>query len=464
MPPKKSNPKKLSAEELEAHADETSGDERLQELRDTGEAIGKIAEDPKAFQRLVEAYRAKDAERFQSALATLGQLQGCRLVCRWLCSKHCVALCLKFCGPIKQPGEVTIAEMREFALVTQRLAQDEQLLKRLLDIYDREDAEAFRAFVAELKLEPYCHQLCHLLCSLQCRRVCELLCPPPPLITKVAHIPTNQISAQGLGAGPSIPPGHTPVDNKPQGNGDHPFGGLAHIEGNFLSVAGATDYKVEWAPAPGGPWTPILATMVDLKLVGINLVSYNRVPDAAGWYAVADIGLLGPTQLTDWQTPAPDALYYLKLTARNSGGIEFSSELVAVLVDNTQPVGPAAGGRPRIDIRQGDKKLGCCETVQRENGPLTISIEATDDNFSELSVSLKGGCGAGHSIFYKSYNGNLADTGAPAPGIDIVWDPWAAGVEPCCYVVFVDIFDRAIVNNSYSGRHHNSNWHSITIA
>jgi hypothetical protein len=135
-----------------------------------------------------------------------------------------------------------------------------------------------------------------------------------------------------------------------------------------------------------------------------------------------------------------------------------------VVVDNTAPIGPAPGGRPGITIRQGDRTLDCCETVKRENGPLTITVEATDDNFSELAVSLKGGCGVGVSIFYKAYNGNLADTGAPAPGIDIVWDPWAAGVDPCCYVVFVDIYDRAIVNNSYSGRHANSNWHSITIA
>jgi hypothetical protein len=102
--------------------------------------------------------------------------------------------------------------------------------------------------------------------------------------------------------------------------------------------------------------------------------------------------------------------------------------------------------------------------VKQGGGPLTITVEATDANFSALDVSLRGGCGVGIGIFSKTYNGNLADTGAPAPGIDIVWDPWAAGVEPCCYVVFVDISDRAIVNNSYAGRHTNSNWHAITIA
>jgi hypothetical protein len=49
-----------------------------------------------------------------------------------------------------------------------------------------------------------------------------------------------------------------------------------------------------------------VAPMFDLQLVFPNLLSYIRSPDAFGWYAVADIGLLGPTQMTDWQTPAPD--------------------------------------------------------------------------------------------------------------------------------------------------------------
>ena len=181
-----------------------------------------------------------------------------------------------------------------------------------------------------------------------------------------------------------------------------------------------------------------------MALVGLNLVNYTRLPDGVGWYDVDDIGLLGATQLTDWQTPAPDALYYLKLTAKNGGATEFSSALVPVRVDNTGPT-PA-----QISIRQGDRDLGCCETVEKDNGPLTITIEGTDDNFSELSVSLKGGCGVAHSIFYKSYGGNTADTGAPAPGIERV-DPWAAGVEPCCYVVDVRIWDRAIVNNGSRG-------------
>lgn len=441
-----------------------SEDDRLAELRESGEAVGKLAEDAKRFKQVVEAFRAEDVAAFRKGLVDAGVDDHCRLICRWLCSKHCVFICSKLCGPIAEQKELDIAEIRAFAEVTAKISRDERLLRRLLDAVDRQDVENWRKLIAELKVQRFCHQLCHWLCFVRCRRICKLLCPDPPLITKVAFIPTTQIDAQGFGAGPSVPPGTTPADNKPAGDGDHPFGGIAHIEGEFFSVAGAFQYKVEYATNPlAGPWHPILAPMSDLRWVP-PLVGYSRVPDALGWYNVADIGLLGPTQLTDWTTPAPDGHYYLKLTVRNAALVEFASPIVPALIDNTAPTGPAPGGRPQITITQGKRILDCCETVTRDGGPLTINIITTDDNFSVLGVDLEGGCGASYGIFSKTYNGNLADTGAPAPGIDIVWDPWAAGVSPCCYVMYVRIWDRAIVNNSYGSRHSNSNWHSITIA
>jgi hypothetical protein len=441
-----------------------SQDDRLNELVETGEAIGKLASTPEAFREAVDAFRARDVERFQSTLSAAGVFGHCHLICRLLCSKHCIFICLELCGPPEVDRELEVDELLEFAKVTERLAQDENLLGRFLDAVETREVKAWRALIQRQKLQRFCHQLCHWLCGVQCRVACSILCPPPPVITKVAEIPTSQISPQGLAAGPSVPPGLTPPDNKPAGDGDHPFGGQAHIEGNFLDVAGVTAYRVDWAANPGGPWTPILAPLDDVHISPGGLMSYQRNPDAGGWYAVADIGLLGPTQLTDWQTPAPDGLYYLRLTARNGAGVEFASPLVAALVDNTAPSGPAPGGRPAISITQQGRTLDCCETVKRGGGPLTITVEAVDANFSVLAVNLRGGCGAAVPIFDKTYNGDLADQGAPAPGLPIVWNPWAAHVSPCCYVIFVEIWDRAIVNNSYGSRHYNANWHSITIA
>ncbi|MDE3179073.1 MAG: hypothetical protein KGM47_05370, partial [Acidobacteriota bacterium] len=206
---------------------DSSIEARLEELRQTGEAIGKLAKDEAAFTRAAEAFRAENADQFQSELSRLGLLPFCILICRWFCSKHCVLVCSKLCREPVNPADITIAEMREFALVTERLTKDEDLLKRFLDAVDKEQADVFSKLLAELKWQRFCHQLCHLLCSIRCRRICRILCPPGPMITEVGLVPTSQIDPTGRAAGPSLPPGPTPADNKPAGVGDHPFGGLA---------------------------------------------------------------------------------------------------------------------------------------------------------------------------------------------------------------------------------------------
>ena len=116
-------------------------------------------------------------------------------------------------------------------------------------------------------------------------------------------------------------------------------------------------------------------------------------------------------------------------------------------------------------------KLGCCEEVEQGKGNLlVITLRASDANFSAISVQLLGGCGASYALvatdgtpLSKTYNGSIADTGYPVD-TEFLWDPWAAGVSPCCYLIYVTISDRAIVNNYWSGGHQSSNWHSITIA
>ena len=115
--------------------------------------------------------------------------------------------------------------------------------------------------------------------------------------------------------------------------------------------------------------------------------------------------------------------------------------------------------------------MGCCEKVERGKGNLVvITITAWDENFSSINVALLGGCGwsfpivdTGGTSLSKTYNGNIADTGYPV-ATEFLWDPWAAKIDPCCYLIDVRINDRAIINNSWSGGHPNENWRSITIA
>ncbi len=178
------------------------------------------------------------------------------------------------------------------------------------------------------------------------------------------------------------------------------------------------------------------------------------------------MGLLGADYLTDWNTrTVPDGEYDVRLVVRTASLAERVSPPVRVVVDNTRPSGPGPGGEPVMTIRQGDRELDCCETVTRDGGPIVVHVEGEDLHFSSLGVSLYGGCNASAGIYSATYDGDLTDRGAPAPGIDIPWDPWAAGVDPCCYVVFFRIYDRTITSNSWSGGNPVAEtWRSITIA
>jgi hypothetical protein len=443
----------------------------MEEMQRTAQAMAVLASDEKAFAEAVEAVRTENTELFQGALGRVGLQGECHLVCSYLCTKHCVWLCRHLVGRLQPNGPFNVKEMRQFAELTARLSEDPKAMKKLMAAADAEDAKAFQTLVKQLEIGRFAHQLCHWLCAVRCRLVCQLLCPPPPLITEVGEIPTGQFGSQGYASGPSIPVSFTPADNFGAGIGHHPFGGLTKINGVF-NVSGATQYKVEWATAPGGPWNAISTTLEDCIWNGFQIVSASRSP-SGGWYDVADMGLCseGHTYLTDWPTPAAvNDLYYLKLTVRNAALTEFESPVYPVKVDNTHPTVPSIS----LELKMPDgtvRPLGCCEEVDQGDGnTILVTLKASDANFSVLSVNLQGGCNVSLPVvdingvpLGKSYNGNISDTGYPV-ATTFEWDPWAANVDPCCYLIYVRIWDRAIVSNQWGGRHHKSAWHSITIA
>lgn len=448
---------------------------RMDELRQSAEAVGKLAENEQAFSAVVAAFQQKNVEGFQAALSSVGLLGRCRLICRFFCSKHCIYACLKLSRDLpERTNQLPIDEWRQFALVLARIANDAAVLQQLVSVVEQENSAEYAAIVKRLQLAPYSYQLCHWLCGISCRRECKLFCPPPPTITEVGFIPTSQIDAEGRAAGPSFPPGPTPADNKPAGVGDHPFGSITNIRGVF-EIANPVQYKVEYATSTTGPWTPILTPIQDFQLNATPPPIFNyytRLPDASGWYNVSEMGLEGIDYLTDWNTPAADAdqLYYLRLTVRDAMSNEYESALVPARVDNVAPTKPVI--QLTLQLPDGtQQKLGCCEKVEQGDGNLiVITLQASDANFSSIDVELLGGCGASYSIvdtgghaLSKTYNGNVADLGYPAP-TTFLWNPWAAGISPCCYLIDVRIYDRVIAGNYWSGGHSNENWQSITIA
>ncbi len=450
----------------------------IKELSEIAQAALKLAQNPKAFSAAWEAFQAKDASRFQAALDLADLADRCREICFFFCRKYCVEICRRFC--VEWPFEpLSVEEMIEFARVFARLVED-GTIKRLLDILDAEDEGAWNDEIRRHQLGRYCHQLCHFLCTWRCEEVCIDLCPSLPLITRVGSIPVTQIDAQGYGSGPSIPPFHVPPPNPPAGVGDHPFGSSVWLMGMF-NMPTATEYLVEYSSTgPAGSYTTIAVTVH----------GYNNNPSpppiqfpavrnpVGGWYKVIEIpdsdggpDAFGEKTLMYW--PAwglADGLYYVRLRVRD-GIVERVSSPQPVQLDNT---GPFPLPRPTIKLELvtpgGDKKELKCGKVKKGDGLIAVTIHAYDPNFSQVAVTARGNSGLSVPVIdtsmvplSKTYNGNMADQGYPVP-TTFMWDPWNdPNIVPCCYVVYVEIWDRTIINDSWSGGHGNSGWEAIEI-
>ena len=365
-------------------------------------------------------------------------------------------ICERLAGPAER-AEFDPKEVLEFTLAMRAVSVPTRNSSLLWCAVDDVDVDAFRCLRARRRSRNGTGTSCATGCAACAVDWSAVSCVQiSPTITKVGLIPADAHQPRGLRRGPERAGGSDATDAfSPGPYGHHPFGGLTFIEGSIFTVANVDSYKVESAPAPAGPWTPMLEPVWDFDLG--TLTDYQRSPTLAGWFAVADIGLF-KTSLSNWVTPSPDGLYYLKVTARNTAAVEFESGLVPVLVDNTGP------SDFTLEIKQRGEKLPCCAQVAKDGGPLEITVTGQDANFEALSISLRGGCNVSYPVFSKTYNGNVLDTGAPPPGITFPYDPWAAGVEPCCYVLEVTVSDRAIVANTLWAHHVVTTVHSITIA
>jgi len=455
--------------------DPSIDDEAAQQLREMAEAAEALAKNPDAFQQAVDAFHARDASRFQAALDIAGVGERCELICRFICEKLCIRLCFLFC-PEPPSTPIDVAEMRAFAEALANLVKDEESVKRLLTIVETEDVQAWNAALQRLNLTQFCHQLCHFLCFELCEFVCEFICLRP-LITRVGSIPTSQIGPLGFGNGPSIPPGQVPSPNPGVGVGDHPFGGLTELRGLF-NFPTAVQYLVEVSSNPAGPYQPIITSVTGYDA---SLNPVTRFPSGGadpGWFDIAQIpfsdggnSTFGEKVLLYWPTPSPDGIYYLRLRVRDAALAELVSTPQIVQVDNTPP-GPFPNPLITLQLQKpdGTRTELKCGKVKRGDGLIVVTIQAFYPNFSRLSVNAEGNSTlsvpvvdtSGTSLS-KTYNGNLADQGYPVP-TEFLWDPWSdPNIIPCCYIVRVDIWDRAVVNNNWSGGHGNTGWQAIEI-
>ncbi len=476
-------------------AEEKNQELNLYELQQTGEAIEKLSSDPKAFSAAYEAFVAGDAEKFAAALGKVGIQDRCRWVCRFFCRKRCVGVCRKFC-PKPSTVEVDADEILGFAKAVSGALRDPAFAKRMCEIIRSGNVDNWNKEIEKAKLQRYCYQLCVIFCAECCEKNCHKVCPPDPLITRVGSIPISQIDALGYGSGPSIPNVYVPPPNPAAGVGDHPFGGLVWLMGIF-NMPTAVEYLVEVSTAPAGPYSPIL--------VGPQ-VGYDQVPPQPpnpcapflvtqppfqhprtrsqsgggdpGWFKICELtdsdgGRLttGEKTLMMWPSPLPDGVYYLRLRVRDAAmNVRISSPQV-VRLDNT---GPFPLPRPTIKLElekpDGTRVPLKCGKVKKGGGLIIVTIQAFDPNMSSVSVTARGNTNLSVPVvditntpLSKTYNGNIADQGYPVP-TEFKWDPWNdPNIIPCCYLVYVEINDRTIINSSWTGGHYNAGWEAIEI-
>ena len=450
----------------------------LDGLREMVAAAEKLAADPESFVEAYDAHAVGDSGRFQAALERVGIADRCELICVYFCEKRCVGSCLRLC-PERPTRAVDAKEVLEFTHAIARVAKDKRTLERLLTIAEQGDVKAWQAELKKLELTRFCHQVCRFVCRTRCKRNCRHLCARP-LITRISSIPTAQFDALGFGHGPSVPPFQVPPPNPAAGVGDHPIGASSWLMGVF-NFPSATQYKLEYATSPVGPWA-MISEPVPGYASTFPLIPVTRFPSGGGdpgWYDIADIPLSdggnatsGEKTLVYWTTPV-DGLYYLRLRVRD-GASEKVSAPRAVRIDNTAPPTPVI--KLELKTPAGDLKELKCGKVRRGDGLIRITVEAHDDNFSQLSVAAQGNSSltvpvvavpegsVGPAVpLSKTYNGNIADTGYPVP-TSFIWDPWSdPRMVPCCYVVRIDIWDRAVLNNAWAGGHGGSGWEAIEI-
>jgi hypothetical protein len=259
----------------------------------------------------------------------------------------------------------------------------------------------------------------------------------------------------------------------------------------------ATEYLVEVSSNPAGPYSPIIVgpqqgydnvppqpppPPVPEPLVGPpwntpRNRSQSVGPDP-GWFKISDLTdsdggrfTTGEKTLLMWPTSAPDGVFYLRLRVRDAAMTTRVSSPQVVRLDNT---GPFPLPRPTITL-QLQKPDGTlvplkCGKVRKGDGLILVTIHAYDPNMSQIAVTARGNSGLSVPVvsttavpLSKTYNGNIADQGYVVP-TSFLWDPWSdPNIVPCCYLVYVEVGDRAILNNTYTGGHSNAGWEAIEI-
>jgi hypothetical protein len=217
-----------------------------------------------------------------------------------------------------------------------------------------------------------------------------------------------------------------------------PFGGLVTVQG-----APSVGYKYRvWVRDTGGG-LPMMVT-TPIRTVDFNGVGTYRFPDGSGFFTYLD-SLQNQDNLLAWWSTSGDDKWQIWLEIADMADNVLGSTLAYnIQLDNTSPTANPPLNPPTVDIHidsGGDcKDFGATTKV-------TGHFVALDVNFGAYYL---------YTLPFGTPPGVLTPTvgyveTALAPGD--VWTLDTTGMQPCGYVVKLDVYDRAIVGSS-PGSHH----------
>jgi hypothetical protein len=212
---------------------------------------------------------------------------------------------------------------------------------------------------------------------------------------------------------------------------DSPFAGRVTAQG--APIAGYT-YIVEVSPDQL-VWTPVLTDLVVTDQFGFTSTHMANPVTKRFDYLPFTQNING--LLAQWDS-AGDALWWVRLSVYDGGGVFQGADTHLIKLDNTFP-------EASIDITSG---AGNCGKFT-PGTVLTGSFVSRDDYLGSYSIGVEPAI-------------NVPPIGVPVPSAGTIntavapGDPWSldtSGMLPCGYVIRVVAVDRAIVNSQSIGHH-----------
>ena len=274
--------------------------------------------------------------------------------------------------------------------------------------------------------------------------------PRPPCgaaIIRVGGMAAGSINADGLANGLSAT---TPMFTAY----DSPFGGSLEIIGLMPSCKQCKEFKVEygqWLNPSIAPttWTPLTDSFKEWTFIwpGTFLL-VSREPDGNGWINILCNTTMGGLYYP-WNTAGKNGKYSLRLTVKDTGGIEHVSSPVVVMLDNTRPednIPPGAALNITSSLVCGDIMIGAM---------VSGTITATDPHF--YSYRLRYESNLAHGLIKQRKYMGVSDTGDTS--VAFSWN--TTGLPACGYRIVLDVWDRTIVNNHRAYGDPGFGWRSI---